>query len=499
MSAGTRVVVVTGGGNGIGAAVAAELHRQGWYVVIVDPMLSLDGSEKVAAPPTPEHVDRAVDLSVTDAGGVRALFASLADEFGALDAVINVAGISRPTSFTAGSEEDWRAVLDVHLNGYRAVLAAALPLMATAGHGRVLGVTSGSGWRLGDAGAYGCAKRAVAALTWQLGACAPDGVTVNAMSPIAVTRMVTAALERAGGGGAKGANAGPLFGTMPQPEEIGPLGAFLVSDEFTWCTGEIIFAGGSETAIVEAPRLLEVIPVDALPVAGAALIKAEASQQSGGGSNPRFAAAAVAEALPSAIATCALVSDRAAVAEAITAALKERGVECTTITTSEELGDADALVVALAGSPASASPTWEGVLAEHDDVADQLFIDAMWARAVADSARPMRLLTLTDAATAGGFSRAQAAAQHARPARKTTQDRVAAFAVSDEGASPDDLGAFAAWLLCTPETVDLSGAELVAGDGFYGLRSHPRASTSIVLGGAVVPEWVNAALQDVIR
>ena len=61
-------------------------------------------------------------------------------------------------------------MLDVHLDGYRNVLDAALPLMAAAGHGRILGVTSGSGWRVGDAGAYGCAKRAVASLTWQLGA-----------------------------------------------------------------------------------------------------------------------------------------------------------------------------------------------------------------------------------------------------------------------------------------------------------------------------------------
>jgi NAD(P)-dependent dehydrogenase (short-subunit alcohol dehydrogenase family) len=490
-----RVVVVTGGGNGIGAAVAAELKRQGWYVVTVDPMLSLDGSAKAADAPPPSG-DRAVDLSVTDADGVRALFASLVVEFGALDAVINVAGISRPTSFTAGNEADWRAVLDVHLNGYLAVLGAALPLMEAQGHGRVLGVTSGSGWRFGDAGAYGCAKRAVAALTWQIGTCAPTGVVVNAMSPIAVTRMVTAALERAGAAGAKGANAGPLFGTMPQPEEIGPLGAFLVSDDFTWCTGEIVFAGGSESAVVEPPRLLEVIPAASFPNAAPALLAAEATQASGGGSNPR---AFESNDVGTMIATCAVVSDRPRVGESVAAALKESGVECRAITSADELGDADALVVALAGPAVSSSATWEGVLAEHEGLADAVFTDAMWARAVAAADRPMRLLTITDAATAGGFSRAQAAAQHARPARKTTKDRVTAFAVSDEGASPDDLGALAAWLLRSGEAVELSGAELVAGPGWYGIRSHPRASTSFVMGGPAVPAWFNDALRDVIR
>ena len=143
------------------------------------------------------------------------------------------------------------------------------------------------------------------------------------------------------------------------------------------------------------------------------------------------------------------------------------------------------------------------MLAEHADLVGQIHTDAAWARAAADHAagadRPIRLVTLVDASTSGGRSRGQASAQLARAARKATGDRVAAFAVSDEGASPEELGAFAAWLLCTAETVELSGAELVAGSGFYGVRSHPRAGTSIVLGGAVIPEWFNAALQDVIR
>ena len=147
------------------------------YVVTVDPGVKVDGTpgEGGEEATTAQRIveaggqARASNISVTDEDAVRGLFAELVDEFGALDAVVNVAGISRPTGFAHGEEDDWRAVLSVHLDGYLNVLRAALPHMTAAGHGRILGVTSGSGWRAADAGAYSCAKRAVAALTWQSG------------------------------------------------------------------------------------------------------------------------------------------------------------------------------------------------------------------------------------------------------------------------------------------------------------------------------------------
>ena len=210
----------------------------------MDPLVTLDGAEQL---PVPEETTagrivaaggsaRASSASVTDAEAVHDLFEELAREHGRLDAVINVAGITRPSSYASGTEEDWLGVLSVHLDGYRNVLEAALPIMAAAGHGRILGVTSGSGWRAADAGAYSAAKRAVAALTWQLGRVAPPGVVVNAISPIAVTRMVTAALERAqaaggGGSGSRSATGGLSLGSMPEPAHLGPLGAHLVGEE----------------------------------------------------------------------------------------------------------------------------------------------------------------------------------------------------------------------------------------------------------------------------
>jgi NAD(P)-dependent dehydrogenase (short-subunit alcohol dehydrogenase family) len=133
-----RVVVVTGGARGIGAGIALELGRTGCYVITLDPMLTLDGTSPLgeSGPTTAERIveaggsARASNASVTDRAALETLFAEIVAEFGALDAVINVAGITRSTRFAAGIEPDWAAVVHVHLDGYLNILGAALPLMA---------------------------------------------------------------------------------------------------------------------------------------------------------------------------------------------------------------------------------------------------------------------------------------------------------------------------------------------------------------------------------
>jgi NAD(P)-dependent dehydrogenase (short-subunit alcohol dehydrogenase family) len=539
-----RVAVVTGGGGGIGAAIAEDLGRAGWFVVTVDPLVTLDGSERL---PDPEETTagrilaaggsaQASSVSVTDVEEVRGLFQELVDEHGGLDAVVNVAGITRPTFFARGSEKDWLAVLAVHLGGYLNVLAAALPLMVAAGHGRVLGVTSGSGWRAADAGAYSCAKRAVAALTWQLGRHAPPGVTINAMSPIAATRMVAAALERARQAGGSG-GAGISLISMPDPEDLGPFGAYLVDDRFGWCSGRVIFAGGSEVAIVDEPRLLEVVRTDEVAslsrvldaVIPSAFAPAEADQASHGASNPRFgpifdepapAVADVAEVASSPVRSCAVVTDRPPLAASISAALQARSIACHHVEVAHGFraaadalgsvvataGPMDAIVVALEGGPPMATSTggWAQVLAEHRGIVDHIHADASWSRAAADYAvsadRPLRLVTLTDASTTEGRSRGQAAAQLARAAAGATKGRITAFAASietsEEGAGRP-AGELVAHLLGHPEATALAGAELVVGAGWIGIRSHPRPTGSITYGGPAVPDWLDATLREI--
>jgi NAD(P)-dependent dehydrogenase (short-subunit alcohol dehydrogenase family) len=539
---------VTGGAVGIGAAIAEELGRNGVFVVTVDPGVAVDGTPQSGGEEltTAQRIidaggqARASSISVTDDAAVRDLLAGLVEEFGTLDAVVNVAGISRPSGFANGTEDDWRAVLSVHLDGYLSVLRAALPIMVAAGQGHVLGVTSGSGWRPADAGAYSCAKRAVAALTWCIGQEVPDGVTVNALSPIAATRMVLGALSRqAGAGNARGRDSATggvslALSAVPPPEHLGPIGAYLAGDEFpAWSRGQIMFSNGSEVAWVVPPRLLEVVrthDVASLPhlldaLGPAVLVPAEAAQATTGGGNPRVGTAfddAAAGDVFTGAGRCVVVTDDPAWGAAVTDALTARGLDGVAgpeqpatgfAAASEQLeavartaGPIDAVVVALAGTAtSSAASAWQQVLDEHAGITDQIRADAVWMRAVADHAaateRAIRVVTLVDATTTGGKSRAQAATQLSRAAHGATSDRVDAFVLgietTDESARAL-VSAIAAYLVSSGDAGALSGAELVVDSDWFALLSHPHPAGTVSFGGPAVPDWLDAALRGMV-
>ena len=539
-----RVVVVTGGAIGIGAAIAEVCGAQGAYVVTMDPVVTLDGTPQEGAveQTTAERIvaaggaARASSTSVTDADAVRALFTELVDEFGALDAVVNVAGISRPTGFAGGTDEDWARVIDVHLNGYLTVLREALPIMAAAGHGRIVGVTSGSGWRAADAGAYSCAKRVVASLTWQIGRNAPAGVTINALSPIAATRMVANAMARAGANNPSGktaASGGVALGAAPPPEHLGPITAYLASEEFAWCTGEILFSNGAEISAIAPPRLMEAVrTTDVASVPGlldvavpTAFFTAEAAQVSNGGSVPRLTDGFVA----GAPATggdgprCLVISDDAGWAAALGDALTARGVTVVmgdagaadfasagaAVDAAAADGPVHAIVVALMGAgattPDAAPGDWQATLGAHAGIADALRRDALWTRAAAEHAArtetPVRVVTVTAATSAGGRSRAMAHAQLTRSAHSATKNRVDAFCVAVE--SPGDAarastGALVGILVTHADAGGLSGAGLAVDADWVGLRSHPTVAGTVAYGGPELPDWLDGAVRRVV-
>ncbi|HMK64102.1 MAG TPA: hypothetical protein VK386_10815, partial [Acidimicrobiales bacterium] len=235
---------------------------------------------------------------------------------------------------------------------------------------------------------------------------------------------------------------------------------------------------------------------------------------------PVFDEAGASDLLPAGVRSCAVVSDRPVLASAIAGVLETRSVVCHRLEPTQGFADAakalrgvvdsagpiDAIAVVPSGAPADhTGREWERVLAEHNGITDQVHADAGWARAAADYAasvaRPIRLVTLVDATTAGGRSRAQAAAQLARVSGGTTEGRVSAFAAgieaSDKAASRL-VGELVAHLLAEPAAGVLAGAELVVGAGWLGLRSHPRPMGTLTYGGALLPDWFDGALREVV-
>jgi NAD(P)-dependent dehydrogenase (short-subunit alcohol dehydrogenase family) len=176
-----RVALVTGGGNGIGAAVVRRLAASGATVVIAD--RDRDGAERVAA-----EVDRAEAqmVDVSDFEAVDALVAGIVERHGRLDNACNCAGVTGVRAdFAEYPEAVFRRVLDVDAGGVFASLRAELGAMAPRGGGRVVNIASGAA-ALGVAGssAYVAAKHAVAGLTRTAAIeYAARGIAVNAVSP----------------------------------------------------------------------------------------------------------------------------------------------------------------------------------------------------------------------------------------------------------------------------------------------------------------------------
>lgn len=261
-----RVVIVTGAGRGIGRAHALAFAAEGAKVVVNDIGAGIDGSatgespaEQVVAEIVAVGGEAVVNGDdVADWAGAENLINTAIDTYGRLDVLVNNAGFLRDRMLVGMSEQEWDAVVRVHLKGHFATLrhaAAYWRAEAKAGNpvdARIVNTSSGAGLQgsIGQ-GNYAAAKAGIAEMTIQAAAELKNyGVTVNAIAPAARTRMTVGA-----GGAMAEAMAAPEEGfDAMAPENISPLVVWLGSTESKDVTGRVFEVEGGKITVAEGWR-----------------------------------------------------------------------------------------------------------------------------------------------------------------------------------------------------------------------------------------------------
>jgi NAD(P)-dependent dehydrogenase (short-subunit alcohol dehydrogenase family) len=258
-----RVVIVTGAGRGIGRAHALAFGAKGAKVVVNDVGVGLDGADPTEGP-AQQVVDEIVAAGgdavanrddVADFDGARHLVEQAVSRFGRLDALVNNAGFLRDRMLVSLGEDEWDAVIRVHLKGHFAPLHHAAVYWRErykAGEpvdARVVNTSSGAGL-LGSVGQgnYSAAKAGIAGLTLVAAAeLGRYGVCVNAIAPAARTRMTEQAFADAMAAPESG------FDAMA-PENISPLVVWLGSEESREVTGRVFEVEGGRITVAEGWR-----------------------------------------------------------------------------------------------------------------------------------------------------------------------------------------------------------------------------------------------------
>lgn len=247
-----KKAVVTGGGSGIGRACAIALAEQGVTVYLLGRSAE-SLAEVVAATSEVGPSAIAVPCDVANANSVE----QAASQIGAVDILVNSAGISRPGGIADVSIDDWNAVLDVNLNGYFLTSKAFGKAMIEAGHGSIIHVASISATNAqGNSGSYSVGKAGIVMLSQQLALeWGPRGVRSNSVSPGMVRTPMTEAYYNVGDVAERRDKAVPI-GRVARPDDIAQVVLFLASDRAGYVTGaDIVADGGFSTTLMSSiPR-----------------------------------------------------------------------------------------------------------------------------------------------------------------------------------------------------------------------------------------------------
>jgi 3-oxoacyl-[acyl-carrier protein] reductase len=235
------LALVTGAASGIGRATAIRLAADGALVGCLDRDGS--GAEAVAAS-IREGGGRATALAVdvTDRAAVDAAVAELTRDRGPVDVLVNNAGVPGAGRFVDVSFEDWRRVLDVHVDGAFHVTKAVLPGMTAAGRGRIVNIASEAVWLANQSVQYVTAKAALVGFTRALGyQLAPLGIRVNAIAPGPVD---TPMLRDNDPAAIDAELAAVRIGRFLEPDEIAATVAFLAGPGGDAYVGQVLSPNG---------------------------------------------------------------------------------------------------------------------------------------------------------------------------------------------------------------------------------------------------------------
>jgi len=268
-----RVAIVTGAGRGIGRSVAKLLASEGASVVVNDLGGAVDGSGADTGPAHEVVAEIAEDggkaiangADISDHAASEDLIKTAIEQFGRLDVLVNVAGILRDRMIFNMTEQEWDDVIRVHLKGTfnttKFASAHWRSLREENAQNRIINFTSVSGLH-GAPGQpnYAAAKMGIVGLTYSSAhALAKYGVTVNAISPGAATRMIASIPTSR--------RRSRLDSGEWSPDNVAPIVAYLASERSGWITGRVIHSSGYEVSLYSNPepvsRLIGTGPWDA--------------------------------------------------------------------------------------------------------------------------------------------------------------------------------------------------------------------------------------------
>jgi NAD(P)-dependent dehydrogenase (short-subunit alcohol dehydrogenase family) len=251
-----KTAIVTGGAQGIGRAIVAQLAANGAAVAIID-LATEAARETVAALTAQGQRVAAYAADVADAAAMGSVVAQVVEQFGSVNILVNNAGINTVKDrlpIQEYSREDWDRILRVDLTGVFVISQVVIPRMLAAGAGRIINIASVAGLvPLRLQSAFVAAKAGVVNLTRSMALeLAPRGILVNCIAPGSILTQGTRALFY-GADGTYSERAASLIAHIPvgrpgTPEEIAHAALFLAAPEASYVNGAVLTVDGGWTA-----------------------------------------------------------------------------------------------------------------------------------------------------------------------------------------------------------------------------------------------------------